>query len=254
MNRYTNRNVVIIGAASGIGAAAAKRLAREGAHVLIGDINEAGAAEVAAEITRDGGVAEAGFADLSDAASLKALVDRAMSSGGLDMVYINGADLRPEIVGRDTNVVDIDSEVWDRTMAVNLRGYAETCRYAIPAMLENGGGAIVMTSSAAAFVGEPERPAYAASKAGMNALVRHIASRWGAEGIRANAVAPGLVVTDTIAATMPPEFLEQAIKSTRHNRLGRPEDIAAAVAFLGSEDASWINGQVLSVDGGSVLR
>ena len=117
-----------------------------------------------------------------------------------------------------------------------------------------GGGALLFTSSAAAFAGEPERPSYAMAKSGLGGLVRHLASRWGKEGIRANAVAPGLVLTETIRASIDPAFRDMALAVTRSHRLGAPEDIAALVAFLASDDASWINGQIISVDGGAVLR
>jgi NAD(P)-dependent dehydrogenase (short-subunit alcohol dehydrogenase family) len=122
-------------------------------------------------------------------------------------------------------------------------------------MLRRGGGAIVNTSSAAAFKGEPARPAYAAAKAGINALTRHVASRWGKEGIRCNAVAPGLVLTDTIRNS--PQFdaiQAAALPGVRSSRLGETEDVAAMVAFLLSDEASWVNGQVMSVDGGTILR
>jgi NAD(P)-dependent dehydrogenase (short-subunit alcohol dehydrogenase family) len=121
-------------------------------------------------------------------------------------------------------------------------------------MLERGGGAIVYTSSAAGHIGEPERPSYAAAKAGINSLARHVASRWGRAGIRANAVAPGLVITPAMAETIAPEFKEYALGVGRSPRLGRPDDIAAMVAYLMSDDAEWINGQVFSVDGGASLR
>lgn len=121
-------------------------------------------------------------------------------------------------------------------------------------MLARGGGALVYTSSAAAFIGEPERPSYAMAKSGINALMRHVASKWGKKGVRANAVAPGLVITEKNQQNLEPSFRAMALKVTRSSRLGLPDDIAGMVAFLMSADGEWINGQVISVDGGATLR
>jgi len=140
-------------------------------------------------------------------------------------------------------------------MAVNLRGYVAAMKYAIPAMLGRGGGAIVNMSSAAAFQGEPARPAYATAKAGIGALTRHVASRWGKEGIRCNAVAPGFTATEAIQSAPDwPELQTGALKRIRGPRVGAPDDVAALVAFLFSEEGEWINGQVINIDGGTVLR
>jgi NAD(P)-dependent dehydrogenase (short-subunit alcohol dehydrogenase family) len=169
-------------------------------------------------------------------------------------VHINAADLSPGVIGRDRDVVSIPMEVVDRTLEVNARGHLLCARHAIPPLLERGGGALVFTTSAAAFIGSPERPAYAMAKSAICALVRHIASRWGKEGIRANAVAPGLVLTEDARSSLSQESRDHALQVTRSPRLGMPEDIAAMVAYLASDDGSWINGQIISVDGGAVLR
>jgi NAD(P)-dependent dehydrogenase (short-subunit alcohol dehydrogenase family) len=155
----------------------------------------------------------------------------------------------------DTDVVDIDFDVWDRVMTVNLRGYVAAMKYVIPHMLRRGGGAIVNMSSAAAFQGEPARPAYAAAKAGIGALTRHVASRWGKDNIRCNAVAPGFTATETIRSVRHwPDLEAAALKRIRAPRVGDPGDVAALVAFLLSAEGEWINGQVVNVDGGTVLR
>ena len=192
--------------------------------------------------------------DLSDTASVADLIDTTvLTHDGVDLLFNVGADM-----GRlraDTDVVDIDFDVWDRVMAVNLRGYVAAMKYAIPAMLGRGGGAIVNMSSAAAFQGEPARPAYATAKAGIGALTRHVASRWGKEGIRCNAVAPGFTATELIRSVPQwPELEAGALKRIRGTRVGEPGDIAALVAFLLSEEGEWINGQVINIDGGTVLR
>ena len=143
-----------------------------------------------------------------------------------------------------------DVGIWDRTLRVNLTGYALIIKAALPHLLAQGTGSIVCTSSGASVVGEDSRPAYAASKAGVNALCRHVATRWGKQGIRCNAIAPGFVVTENIQQNMPPEMLQKILKFKRSPRLGEAADIAAAVAFLLSDDGEWVNGQVWHVNGG----
>ena len=185
---------------------------------------------------------------------MAALLDTAATTyGGIDAVFAVGADMTA--IRADTDVVNIDLDVWDRVMAVNLRGYVATMKHAIPRMLARGGGAIVNMSSAAAFQGEPTRPAYATAKAGIGALTRHVASRWGKEGIRCNAVAPGFTATEAIqSAPQWPQLQTAALKRIRGPRVGAPDDVAALVAFLLSEEGEWISGQVINIDGGTVLR
>ena len=255
MRGLQGKVAVVAGGAGGIGTATSMRLAEEGASVVVADLDESAAGAVAKQITEAGGAAVSCGTDISDEGDVTALIQLALSSfGALNILHANAADLSPDIIGRDTNAVEIPLEVFDRTMHVNVRGHLLCARHAIPVMVEAGGGALIFTASAAAFVGEPERPAYAMGKSALTALVRHIASRWGKQGIRANAIAPGLVLTDTVQAGIPDHFREYALKGTRSARLGRPEDIAAMVAFLASDDGEWINGQAISVDGGSSMR
>jgi NAD(P)-dependent dehydrogenase (short-subunit alcohol dehydrogenase family) len=253
MRGLQDKVVVVAGAATGLGAASARRLAGEGAKVVVGDVNLAGAEETAAAITADGGRAVAARFDISDDASVQELIASAVSAyGRLDAVHINAGAM--DAVSKDTDVVDIDLEIWDRTVAVNLRGHMLVTRHAVPRLLDAGGGAIVYTSSIASFAGEPKRPAYAATKAGINALARHVASRWGRDGIRANAITPGLILTPEIRDGAPPEMLTSMLRRTRSPRHGEAGDVASMVAFLLSDEGSWINGQVVNVDGGTVLR
>jgi len=246
---------VVAGGAGGIGTATSIRIAEEGASVVIGDVDGAAAEQVAARIRDAGGRAVAAATDISDETQVRELVQLAVREfGGIDLLHANAADLSPGNIGRDSDIVDIPMEVFDRTVAVNLRGHVLCARHAIPLLIERGGGALVFTSSAAAYIGEPERPAYAITKSGITALVRHIASRWGKKGIRANAIAPGLVLTPTVQEGLEPQFRERVLRLGRSSRLGRPEDIAAMVAYLGSDDGEWINGQVMSVDGGALMR
>jgi len=253
MQRLNDKVAVIAGGGAGIGAATAERLAREGAAVVIGDLAGASAQALAQRIQDGGGRALGVQCDISDDASVAALVAAALDTfGGIDLLHANAADMGA--IMQDTTVLDVPLEIFDRTIAVNLRGYLLCTRHALPALLRRGGGAIVYTSSAAAFMGEPERVCYGISKSGVHALMRHVASAWGKQGIRANVVAPGLILTETIREQMPAQFKADVLALGRSPRLGEVTDIAAAVAFLASADGEWINGQVISVDGGVSMR
>lgn len=251
MNGLKGKRVLIAGG-GGIGAASARRIASEGGRVMLGDLNAEAARDVAEAISADGHDCVAMQYDQSDDASIAALVEAACDRfGGLDGVLVNAADMKAIL--SDGDLESIDMAVFDRTIEVNLRGSAMVARLALPAIRESR-GAIVFMSSSAAHMGEPERVAYQVGKAGLNALVRHIASRWGKEGVTANAIAPGMVLTDQIRGNLPAEFQEQVLAAHRHERLGEPEDIAAMVALLMSGDGAWITGQVLAVDGGASIR
>jgi NAD(P)-dependent dehydrogenase (short-subunit alcohol dehydrogenase family) len=253
--RLTGKVALVVGGATGIGAASARRLAAEGATVAIGDRNVDGARATAAGIGADGGVAEAFEVDIAQDASVAAMVAAVVERfGGLDLLHCNAADTSAPAVQGDGDVVTIDLELWDHILRVNLTGYLLACRHAIPPMLERGGGAIVCTASDGAFMGMPAIVAYNTSKAGVNVLVRHVAARWGKESIRANAVSPGMVLTDAASSFIPAEVQQAVLDANFSTRLGEPEDIAAAVAYLLSDDAAWVNGQVLSVNGGALVR
>jgi NAD(P)-dependent dehydrogenase (short-subunit alcohol dehydrogenase family) len=250
----TDKVAVVVGGASGIGAATAARLGGEGCRVVVGDLAKDAAQLTAERIAAAGGTAIHVAFDLADPDSVADLIHTAATTyDGVDLLFNVGADM--SAIRADTDVVDIDFDVWDRVMAVNLRGYVAAMKYAVPRMLGRGGGAIVNMSSAAAFQGEPARPAYATAKAGIGALTRHVASRWGKEGVRCNAVAPGFTATEVIRSVPQwPELQAAALKRIRGTRVGDPDDIASLVAFLLSEEGAWINGQVVNIDGGTVLR
>jgi NAD(P)-dependent dehydrogenase (short-subunit alcohol dehydrogenase family) len=248
------RVTIVAGGASGIGAATAARLGSEGCRVVVGDIAVDVAQRTVDGIVGAGGIATAVAFDLADPASVAELVaTSAATYGGVDALFTVGADMGA--LRADSDVVDIEFDLWDRVMTVNLRGYVAAMKYAIPQLLSRGGGTIVNMSSAAAFQGEPTRPAYATAKAGIGALTRHVASRWGKEGIRCNAVAPGFTATEAIrSAPQWPDLELSALKRIRGARVGDTDDIASLVAFLISDEGAWINGQVINIDGGTVLR
>jgi NAD(P)-dependent dehydrogenase (short-subunit alcohol dehydrogenase family) len=253
MRGLKGKVAVVAGGATGIGAATAVRLAQEGVSVVVGDINADGAETVVTGIRQNGGQAVACRFDIGDDASVRALVELAVDTyGGLDFMHANAADL--SLCAEDSDAVDLPLDIFDRTIAVNLRGHLLCTRRAVPELLRRGGGAIVYTSSGAAFVGEATRVSYAISKAGINALMRHVASRWGRQGIRANAIAPGLVMTEGAMVHMDEAARAAILAIGRSPRLGEPDDIAAMVAMLMSTDGEWVTGQVISVDGGVTMR
>jgi NAD(P)-dependent dehydrogenase (short-subunit alcohol dehydrogenase family) len=255
MRGFEDKTIVLAGSATGIGAETARRLGAEGARVVLGDIDADGAGAVAGEIRAAGGEAHAVAFDIADAESCAGLVAAAVERyDGIDGLFNVAAELSAENFSRDTDLLTVPLEVWRRTLDVNLTGYLQTTRHALPHILERGGGAVVNTVSGLLLNGDPSRPAYGASKGGLVALTRHVASRWGTEGIRCNAIAPGFVTTDTSLASIPAPEQDRLRTMIRANRFGHPRDIAAMATFLLSDDGAWVNGQILPVNGGTGLR
>jgi NAD(P)-dependent dehydrogenase (short-subunit alcohol dehydrogenase family) len=249
--RHAGKVAVSAGGATGIGAGVAQRLAAEGARVVIGDVNIEAAEALAERIRAEGGEATAQAFDITDEASVDALIQGATRRhGGLDLMHVNAADMR--LLPNDRDALSIDLAVFDRTLEVALRGHLLCTRAAIPLMLERGGGAIVYTSSAASKLPARSRVAYGVAKSGLNGLMRHVATRWGPEGIRANAVCPGFIQTGA-TRNIPDEMRAKMMRGLPSTRLGEVEDVAAMMSFLLSDEAEWINGQALNVDGGVVM-
>jgi NAD(P)-dependent dehydrogenase (short-subunit alcohol dehydrogenase family) len=249
MKNLHGKSILVCGGATGIGAATVRRLCAEGAKVGIGDFNITAAQALADELRAAGGDVVAWYFDQAEEATINTLVAGAVAHfGRLDGLFANVADLQAVLV--DGDILSNDSALWERTLRVNVVGTVLLLRAVLPHMLERGSGSLVMTSSDAAVIGEPERPAYAASKAGVNSLCRHVASRWGQQGIRCNVVSPGFVLTEQLDANMPQEMKDRMLKGSRSPRHGASDDIAGAVAFLLSDDAQWVNGQVWRVNGG----
>lgn len=251
--RLKGKVIVVAGGAGGIGSGLSRRYASEGASVLIGDLDGAGANALADELTAAGHVAVGTVLDGGDEASIQAAVDQAVSRwGGLDGFHANYASFKDGEHGG--NILDLPMDVFDEVMHVNSRGFVLCTRAALPEMLKRGGGSLVYTTSGAAFQGETVRLAYAMSKVSAHALVRHVAKGFGSKGIRANAIAPGVVAHERFYEVLDPAVIKSMADNIPIGRLGRPDDIAAMGALLMSDEGSFITGQVLSVDGGNSMR
>ena len=249
MGRLEGKVAIVTGAGSGIGEATARLMAHEGASVVVADIDGSAAERVAGEL----GGAVVAEVDVSDESSVVRMVETAVESfGGVDVLHNNASDA--SIAAADTDIVTLDMAVFDRLVAVNLKGVVMGCKHAIPHMLARGGGSIVNTASIEGFVGRGVRAAYGASKAGVVLLTKSVASQYGSREIRCNAVAPGMVLTPALEhhyAT--PEQIEAALVRYPMPRLCAPEDVANAVLFLASDEAAFINGTTLMVDGGATV-
>jgi NAD(P)-dependent dehydrogenase (short-subunit alcohol dehydrogenase family) len=246
MKRLQGKVAVVTGAGSGIGEATARLMAREGASVVVADLNRAEAKRVAGELA----AAVAVEVDVSDEAGVVRMIETAIQAfGGLDVLHNNATDSSLNAV--DTDITTLDMSVFDRLVAVNLKGQFLGCKYAIPAMLAGGGGSIVNTASIDGFVGRGVRAAYGACKAGVVLLTKSVASQYGTRGIRCNAVAPGLTLTPGAVNNASEEYVELSLRNYPMPRLCTPDDVAKAVIFLASDDASYVNAETLMVDGGA---
>src|SRR5437867_6449612 len=245
---------IITGAASGIGKATAVVFAREGARVMCADVNEQGAEATARQIQDTGGEAASFRADVAKEEDVRAMVAATVQRWGrLDVLYNNAG------IGFGMPVTQVPVDEWDRLIDINLRGVFLGCKHAIPEMLKNGGGAIVSTASDAGLRGTAMLSPYCASKGGVVLLTKSLAVEWGAMGIRVNCVCPGVIRTPILdpflqraqaMGATPEELWERMARAHPVGRVGEPEEVGQAVAFLASDEASFITGVALPVDGG----
>jgi NAD(P)-dependent dehydrogenase (short-subunit alcohol dehydrogenase family) len=249
MARLDGKVAVITGAGSGIGRVAASLFAAEGAQVVVADVVGDQAEAAVADIEGAGGTATAVTVDVSDEAQVAAMIDRALSTYGGVHVLFNNAGIFP---GDDGGILDTPPETWQRVMEVNLKGVWLGCRAAVPAMLDSGGGSIVNVASFVALVGAATaQMAYTASKGGVLAMTRELAVEYARKGIRANSICPGPIETPLLAELLSdPERRQRRLVHIPIGRFGRPEEIAKAALFLASDDASFVTGSALVVDGG----
>jgi NAD(P)-dependent dehydrogenase (short-subunit alcohol dehydrogenase family) len=245
LGRLLGKAAIVTGGGAGIGRAIAILFVREGARVAVADIDVTAAEATVATIAEIGGSALAAGTDVSDAGCVEKMVrDTVTAYGGLD-ILINNAG-----VGTDGDVVELSEGEWQRILDVNLKGVFLCCKYAIPAMKKSGGGSIVNIASIAARVGGSVSCVYPASKAGVVSLSKNMALRFAKDRIRVNCVCPGHVDTALTYTLKDPHVRDALISRYPLGRLGTAEEIAAAVLFLASEEASFVTGTELIVDGG----
>jgi NAD(P)-dependent dehydrogenase (short-subunit alcohol dehydrogenase family) len=250
MERLKGKVAIITGAAGGIGSASARRFVQEGATVIVADLFEDRAHTIAKSI---GANAVGMYYDAGDDASIEAAVAETVSRfGRLDILFNNAAVTDLKIQGQDTTATDIPLEVWDKTMAVNLRGILVGCRFAVPHMIAAGGGSIINTASDSGSAGDIVRIAYGTSKGAIMTLTKYIAVQHGRQGVRCNAISPGVILTEQMKKL--PVLAQTIARHVLTPRLGEPEDIAALAAFLAADESGYITGQTICCDGGHLAH
>jgi NAD(P)-dependent dehydrogenase (short-subunit alcohol dehydrogenase family) len=253
MDGLTGKVGVVVGGGAGLGRSSARRLGAEGVSVVVSDINGAAAETVAESIRAAGGEACSFPADISNEEQVNALIAFTVEKyGRLQLLHNVAADLK-HCMEADFDILGTTLESFDHTIAVDLRGYVLTCRAAIPHMIEAGGGAIVNTSSLAALKALPtgNRYGYAIAKSGLGPLSQHIAAKFGKENVRCNTVAMGVILSETFLTMQPPDRIELLKASSLVPEAGDPDRLAAPIAFLLSDEAYYITGQTINLDGGS---
>lgn len=248
MQRFADRSVVVTGAGSGIGRATAQRLAEEGALLTISDVNAEGLEETAATCREGGATVTALVSDVSDESAVAELIGTAVADHGRLDVLVNVAGI---LQFKDFRLTTLED--FQRIIGVNLTGTFLTCRDAMPHLLESHGNIVNITSTAA-LAGHPWTSSYSASKGGVLGLTLTLAVEFGKQGVRCNAVAPGSINTPIQNAFELPEGADAKLlhRIMPLDKMRDPEVVAGAVAFLGSDDAAHVNGEVLRVDGGAL--
>ncbi|MFE4996597.1 SDR family NAD(P)-dependent oxidoreductase [Streptomyces mirabilis] len=255
MEGLKDKVFIVTGGGSGIGAVTVRRLLAEGARVTAAGTSAEKLARIREQSSEAADRLLTVRFDLRDEGSIASLVAQATDRfGRLDGVANVAAAVSADLMARDQGVDTMDPDVWADMMRINVTGTGLVIRESLPALVAAGGGSIVNVSSLAAWQREAWLTAYASSKIALHALTRHTAHAWGRKNIRANAVAPGVVLTENVRAGTPPEVREALSEKTALPRLGEPEDLASMIVFLLSAESSWITGQILSVDGGLTMR
>jgi NAD(P)-dependent dehydrogenase (short-subunit alcohol dehydrogenase family) len=247
MANLAGKVAVITGAARGIGRSTAQALAREGAAVVLAD-RDLDVAEAAAQ--EIGAAAAAVRFDATDAASIEAVIAFAMKQFGRIDVLHNNVAMTAEAWSRDTSVLDTTLETWDLTMAINLRSMFVASKAALPHLIAGGGGSIINMASGAATSGSPGLVAYGTSKGGVMTFTKYLAVQYGRDNVRSNCILPGVIQTEQLLNVMG-DNIPAVIATTPYPRAGLPTDVAELVAFLASDAAQFLNGQMIHCDGGS---
>lgn len=248
LGRLRGKSAVITGAAKGIGRATAELFAREGARLVVTDVDKAGLGELNERLSSSEAEVEAVVGDVSIPDDAKKMIGTAVEKFGRIDVLVANAGVIPL-----NNVIDATPEGWDHVMAVDGRGMFLCCKYAIEAMLETGGGSIVCLSSISGLAGQKDQSTYGPAKFVASGITKHLAVEWADQGIRINAVAPGTILTDAVAQ-LPDDYKEPMRQAHPIGRLGEPSEVANAILFLASDEASFITGAILPVDGGYLAR
>lgn len=248
-NTFMDKVAIVTGAAQGIGESVARKFAAGGAKVAVVDCNSNGAEQMSQSIIDAGGEAIALSADVTKPDEIKAFVDQTVEAWGRIDILVNNASNVTPIGHADADVVSTSMETWDEVYACNLRGPAAACKYAIPHMIETGGGAVVNIASINGLSGDLVRTAYGSTKAGLIMLSKYIATCFGRQGIRCNSVAPGLVMSPSADESVE-DFLKLVAEHMVGTFRGQPADLAEVICFLSSDAARYVNGQNLTADGG----
>jgi NAD(P)-dependent dehydrogenase (short-subunit alcohol dehydrogenase family) len=252
--RLQDKVTIITGAGGGMGRVAAQLFAAEGARVVVAEYGEAAGQETVELVTKAGGQATFVRVDVSQDGDARAMVDHALATyGRVDCLY-NNAGIMPE---KDHSVTDTDVDTWDAVMAVNVRGVYLGCKYAIPAMIDAGGGSIINIASFVAILGcSVPQDAYTASKGAVLSLTRSLAVQFGPHGIRTNAICPGPVETPLLMDWLVKDEEAKRIRLARNptGRFGKPEEIGHMAVYLASDESRWTNGASLVVDGGITVN